>query len=97
MFLVVDGAEGRNQLNFSFDQVPMLQTRHGTWDSASDSKVTLAKSGFFNNIKSGGTDELHSTHNGLHSPATKITPVSTQLMPSKGVPSDVFQRGIFPL
>lgn len=86
--------EGRNQLNFSFDQVPMLQTRHGTWDSASDSKVTLAKSGFFNNIKSGGTDELHSTHNGLHSPATKITPVSTQLMPSKGVPSDVFQRGL---
>lgn len=86
--------EGRNQLNFAFDQAPMLQTRHGTWDSASESKVTLAKPGFFTTIKSGGTDDLHSTHNGLQSPVTKVSPVSTQLLPSKGASSDVFQRGL---
>ncbi|XP_021723095.1 squamosa promoter-binding-like protein 2 [Chenopodium quinoa] len=86
--------EGRNQLNFAFDQVPMHQTRHGTWDSARESKVTLAKPGFFTTMKSGGTDQLHSTHSGLPSPTTKVSPVSTQLLPSKGVPSDVFQRGL---
>ncbi|KAL2903690.1 Squamosa promoter-binding-like protein 12 [Bienertia sinuspersici] len=86
--------EGRNQLNFAFDQVPMLQTRQGSWDTANEPKVTMVKPGFLNTIKSGGTDELHSTHNGLHSPETKVSPVSTQLLPSKGLPSDVYQRGL---
>ncbi|CAO2829749.1 unnamed protein product [Amaranthus hypochondriacus] len=87
--------EGRNQLNFAFDQVPMLQTRHGTWDSANDSKVPLAKSGFLTSMKSGGADELQSTHNGLQNPTTnKTSHVSTPLMPSKGASSDVFQRGL---
>ncbi|KNA06136.1 hypothetical protein SOVF_183860 [Spinacia oleracea] len=86
--------EGRNQLNFAFDQVPMLQSRHDTWNSGSESKVvTLAKPGFFTTIKSGGTDTtdelLHSTHNnGLQTLETKISP---HLFPSKG---DVFHRGV---
>ena len=94
---MVDVAEGRNSLNFSFDQVPMLQTRPGTWGSANDSKVTLAKPGVPSNMKSVAYNELHASHTALQNPTTnEVSSFSARLMPSKGGDSsDVFQRGIF--
>lgn len=93
---MVDVAESRHSLNFAFDQVPMLQARPGTWDSANDSKVMLAKPGLVSTMKSVAYNE-HASHTALQNPTTsEVSSFSTQLMPSKGGDSsDVFQRGIF--
>lgn len=87
--------EGGNQLSFAFSQVPVLQTRHDTWESGTDSKVFMpAKPDLFTTVKSGGTDELHLTQNGLQSPGTKLSRGSTQFLSFQGAPSEVLQRGL---
>lgn len=85
--------EGRNQLSFGFNQVPVIQASQGVWDSPSNSKATPAKPGLFTIMKSDVSDELHSGQNGLQNPGTKLSPISTQFLPSKGTPSGLFQQG----
>ncbi|XP_074303321.1 squamosa promoter-binding-like protein 2 isoform X2 [Silene latifolia] len=84
--------EGRNQLNFGFNQAPMLHTRPGSWDNIRDSKVVQEKPGLFNLVK-GGTNGSPYTYDELQTPVTKTAPVSTHFLPPKGEPSEVYHRG----
>ncbi|KAH9618257.1 hypothetical protein KSS87_015545 [Heliosperma pusillum] len=84
--------EGGNQLNFGFNQAPMLHNRQGTWDNIRDSKVVQEKSGHFNLVK-GGTNGSPCTYDELQTPVTKTAPVSTHFLPPKGEPSEVYHRG----
>ena len=92
---VFDSAEGGNQLSFAFNQVPVVHTRHDTWDSRRNSKVMNTKPGLFTTMKSAGTDELQSTQNELQSPGTKFSPGSMQSLSFQGTPYPVFQRGMY--
>ncbi|KAJ8439138.1 hypothetical protein Cgig2_027064 [Carnegiea gigantea] len=91
---VLSSAEGRNQLSFSFNHGPMIQSSQSAWGSPSNPKVAPAKPSLFSTVGSGAADELHSAQNGLQNLGTKLSPVSTHFLTSKGATSEVFQRGL---
>ncbi|KAJ8451515.1 hypothetical protein Cgig2_018149 [Carnegiea gigantea] len=86
--------EGGNQLSFAFNQVPVVHTRHDTWDSRRNSKVMNMKPGLFTTMKSAGADALQSTQNELQGPGTKFSPGSMQSLSFQGAPYPVFQQGL---
>jgi len=73
----------------------VIQSSQSAWGSPSNPKVAPAKPSLFSIVGSGGADELHSAPNGLQNLGTKLSPVSTHFLTSKGATSEVFQRGMY--
>ncbi|KAL9246577.1 hypothetical protein vseg_020095 [Gypsophila vaccaria] len=80
--------EGRNQLNFGMNRAPVLHNTQGMWDSARNSKLTPAKSGFLTSVQGGGRgtnyNGFNSTHGGLQN----------HFLSPKGTSPEVCHRGV---